>query len=73
MIARTTFSEATTGVVASPGARSRQETGSPPPERRSAVTLSEPYLPPPRSNESLARALSAALGPGRDRRAAWSR
>ena len=42
MMARTTFSETTTGVSRSPGSRSRQDTGSPPPRLRSAHTLWEP-------------------------------
>ena len=42
MIRRTTFSDATTGVSASPGASARHETGSPGPLPRSAVTDSGP-------------------------------
>ena len=73
MIARTTFSEATTGVDMSPGSRSRQETGSPSPERRSAVTDSAPYAPPLASKEARTRTRRAALGSGLDALAAWSR
>ena len=72
MIALTTFSEATTGVSASPSARSRHETGSPSPDLRSAVTLSDPYAPPLASNDALTRALSGPLGSGRESRALWS-
>ena len=72
MMARTTFSEATTGVDMSPSASSRHETGSPSPALMSAVTLSEPYAPPLASNEALTRALRAAFGSGRDSLAPWS-
>ena len=56
----------------SPAARSRHETGSPAPLLRSAVTLSEPYVPPLASNDALTRALSAAFGSGRPTLARWS-
>ena len=71
MMARTTFSEAMTGVSMSPSSRSRQETGSPGPLLRSAVTLSEPYAPPLASKEALTRSLSAAFGSGRPSLAPW--
>ena len=72
MMARTTFSEATTGVSMSPSASSRHETGSPAPDLMSAVTLSDPYAPPLASKEALTRALRAAFGSGRASRALWS-
>ena len=71
MMARTTFSEAMTGVSVSPSARSRHETGSPGPRLRSAVTLSEPYAPPLASKDALTRALSGPFGSGRPSLAPW--
>lgn len=62
MIARTTFSDAMTGVDASPGSRSRQETAAQGPDRRSAVTDSAPYAPALASKEERTRPRRAALG-----------
>ena len=73
MMAPATFSEAMTGVPSSPSARSRHETGSPSPRLRSAVTLSEPKVPPEASKDARTRALRAAFGPGRESLAAWPR